>query len=162
MNFDAELITNLLTCEKEIIHAPGKVKLERGHYRIEFELQSVDKEFYFKGFGRYNSVFNENFLIGLVYNPKHEKGVYEILRCNGPQGEHKMFPHHVHFHIHKISTEAIEKDLREDCYVEITDKYQNFEDALKFFVKYIHVKVEDIKRYFPGQDLQTELFNFEK
>jgi hypothetical protein len=78
MTFDDKLIKKLLTCEKEIVQAPGKLKLERGHYRIGFEMQSKDNEFHFGAFGRFNAVFQENFSIGLVYNPKHEKGSYEI------------------------------------------------------------------------------------
>ncbi len=157
MTFNDELIDKLLTCPKEIIQAPAKPKLERGHYRIGFELQSIDKEFFFKAFGRSNEAFPENFSVGLVYNPKHEKGSYEILRCNGPHGEHEIFPHHVYFHIHKITPGALAEGLKEDRYVEVTDKYSNFEDALHFFVKYINLKSEHIKEFFPGKDLQTEL-----
>jgi hypothetical protein len=158
MKFDNELIKKLLICEKEIVQPPSKPKFERGHFRIGFELQSEDKDFYFTAFGRYNATFPENFSVGLVYNPRQEKGSYEILRCNGPHGEHKKFPHHVNFHIHKITTDAIENGLREDSFVEITDKYATFEEAVRFFVRYINLRPQDSKRYFPGRDLQAELF----
>ncbi len=102
-------------------------------------------------------MFPENFSIGLVYSPKHEKGSYEILRCDGPHGEHEMFPHHVHFHIHEITSAALENGLKEDRNMEITDKYTNFDDVLRFFVKHINLKSEDINRFFPGKDLQAEL-----
>ena len=161
MDFSDEQFDKLITCEKEIVQAQGKPKLERGHYRISFELQSVDKEFYFRAYGRYNAAFPENFSVGLVYNPRHEKGSYDIVRCNGPHGEHRMHPHHVYFHIHKITTTAIESGLKEDCFVEITDKYATFEDALRFFVKYIHLKSADIKRHFPGKNLQTSFLDIE-
>ncbi|MBC8181680.1 hypothetical protein H8E88_11210 [candidate division KSB1 bacterium] len=133
MEFTDELIGQLKTCPKEIVQSPGKPRLDRGYYRIGFELQSVDQEFFFIAFGRYNLMFPENFSIGLVYSPRHEKGSYEILRCNGPHGEHEMFPHHVHFHIHEITTAAMENGLKEDRNIEITDKYTNFDDALRFF-----------------------------
>lgn len=68
-----------------------------------------------------------------------------------------MSPHHVHFHIHKITTGAIESGLKEDCFIEITEEYTTYEDALRFFVKYINLKPADIKLYFPGRDLQTKL-----
>ena len=157
MKFDDELINKLLTCEKEIVQGPGKPRLERGNHRVGFELQSVDEEFYFSAFGRYNAMFPENFSVGLVYNLRQEKGSHEILRCNGPHGEHKMFPHHVHFHIHKITIDAIESGLKEDCFIEIANEYTTYEDALRFFVKYINLKPADLKRYFPGRDLQTKL-----
>ncbi|MFQ5633280.1 MAG: hypothetical protein ACE5I1_31330 [bacterium] len=86
MKFDNELIDKLLTCEKEIVHGPGKPRLERGHHRIGFELQSIDEEFHFSAFGRCNAMFSENFSVGLVFSPRQEKGSYEILRCNGPHG----------------------------------------------------------------------------
>ena len=160
MKFDDNLIKRLLTCEKEIVQTPGNFKLVRGHYRLEFEMQSTDKEFYFVAYGRYNSVFPENFSIGLRYYPRQEKGSFDILRCNGPHGEHKLSPHHTHFHIHKITTSAIESGLKEDCMIEITDKYANFEDALHFFVRYTKLKPDHIKSYFSDKNLQTEL-NFE-
>jgi len=156
MTFTDELINKLLTCPKEVIQPPAKPKLERGHYRIGFELQSIDREFFFKAFGRYNEAFPENFSVGLVYNPKHEKGSYEILRCNGPHGEHEMFPHHVYFHIHKITTGPLAEGLKEDRFIEITDKYSNFDDALKFFVTSINLKAEHIQIFFPAKNLQAE------
>ena len=158
MKFDADIINKLLTCKKKIVQAPGKLKLERGHYRIGFDMQSEDDNFYFSAFGRYNAMFPENFSIGLIYIPKDEKRSYEILRCNGPHGEHKMFPHHVHYHIHKITTDAVESALKEDCFIELTDKYATYDDALHFFVKYINLTADDIKQYFPGDDFQFKLF----
>ncbi len=46
MEFTNELIGQLTTCPKEIVQFPGKPRLERGYYRIGFELQSVDQEFF--------------------------------------------------------------------------------------------------------------------
>jgi len=159
MIFSEKLIHKLLNCPKEIVQAPGKPRIEKGHYRIGFELQSVDKEYYFNAFGRYNSTFPENFSVGLIYFPKNEKGSYEILRCNGLHGEHKLFPHHLSFHIHKITIEAIENHLKEDSNIEFTDQYVTFDDALRFFVKYINLNHDDIQKYFPGKDLQLNLFD---
>ena len=158
MNLNNELINMLLNSTKEIVQPPGKPKLERGHYRIGFELQSIDKSFFFSAFGRYNAMFQENFSIGLIYIPKDEKGTHEILRCNGQHGEHKMFPHHTYFHIHRASEDAIEQGLNEDCCIEITDKYATFEEALRYFVKLVNLRSEDIKKYFPGKDLQLDIF----
>ncbi len=102
-------------------------------------------------------MFAENFSVGLIYVPKQEKGSYEILRCNGPHGEHKLFPHHVHYHIHKITADAMENSLKDDCHIELTDQYGTFEEALHFFVKHIHLKRDDIERYFSGKS-QLPLF----
>src|SRR2546430_1685956 len=101
-------IDQLINCDKKIVtHTTGwrlpAWKPDRGHHRIALELQSTDEEFLFNAFGRYNSQFEENFSFGLLYIPKHEKGSYEIVRCNGPHGEHLQYPHHVHYHIHKAT-----------------------------------------------------------
>ena len=153
MQFDELLINELINCEKQIIHPPAALKLEKGHYRIGFELQSNDRKYFFKAFGRYNAVFNENFSVGLIYFPQHEKGSYEVIRCNGPHGEHIQFPHHTYYHIHKASSEAINVGFKEDRMIEITDKYTNYEEALRFFVQYINVNAIDIERYFPPKQL---------
>lgn len=153
MILDANIIHELIVCEKQIIQPPFELKQEKGHYRTGFELQSVDGKYFFKAFGRYNAAFNENFSVGLIYIPKQEKGNFEILRCNGPHGEHRMFPRHINYHIHIASHQAIESGLREDSVIEVTDKYANYEEALRFFVNYVHLKKDDIDRYFPPKQL---------
>jgi hypothetical protein len=98
-------------------------------------------------------MFNENFSFGLVYFPKHEKGSYEIIRCNGPHGEHVQFPHHIHYHIHKATQQNIDIGLKEDSTIEITDGYTNFDEAFRFFVCYINVIQGDINSIFPVKQL---------
>ena len=78
----------------------------------------------FTAFGRYNAMFNENFSFGLVYFPKHEKGSYEIIRCNGPHGEHVQFPHHVHYHIHKATKQNIENGLKKTVQLKLLQDTQ--------------------------------------
>lgn len=149
---------SLIDMPKELIEKPTIPKYEKGHYRMGFELQSTDKKYRFSAFGRYNATFPENFSVGLIYYPQDEKGAYEILRFNGQHGEHKMFPHHSYFHIHKVNDSAIEQGLKEDSYIEVTDKYTTFEDALRLFARTIKLQPEDIARYFPGKDLQLNMF----
>ncbi|MFH1005302.1 MAG: hypothetical protein V1781_07405 [Bacteroidota bacterium] len=149
MKLIQEVIDELIRCEKRIIKMPSPWKLERGHYNTDFELQSTDEQYFFTAFGRYNAEFNENFSFGMVYYPKHEKGSYEIIRCNGPHGEHIQFQHHTHYHIHKATEQNIESGLREDSAIEITEAYTTFDDAFRFFVKYINVIQSDIDCTFP-------------
>jgi hypothetical protein len=158
MKLTSELLKLLIETPKEIIQPPGKPKLDRGHYRIGFEMQSPDQKYFFSGFGRYNAMFEENFSVGLIFIPKDEKGMLEILRCNGPHGEHKMFPHHNYYHIHKATSETIDQGLKEDSFIELTDKFTTFGDALRFFVRYVHLKPDDIVKFFPDKDSQLEMF----
>ncbi len=83
MALDQNFIDELIRCQKQVIKEPSTWKLDKGNYRMGFELQSVNEEYFFSAFGRYNAMFNENFSFGLVYFPKHEKGSFEIIRCNG-------------------------------------------------------------------------------
>ena len=153
MSLDQKIIDDLILCPKRIIKPPSQWKLEKGNYRTGFELQSEDEKYFFTAFGRYNEMFNENFSFGLVYFPKHEKGRYEILRCNGPRGEHIQFPHHIHYHIDKATQQNIDSGFREDASIEITDQYTNFEEAYRFFVKYINVNQGDIDSIMPPKQL---------
>jgi len=144
-------IEELIKCPKMIIKKNVPWRLERGHYRIDFELQSINKQYFFTAFGRYNEMFNENFSFGLVFIPKDEKRTYELLRCNGPHGEHKQYPHHIHYHIHKATAESIMKGLKEDCAIEITRAYATYEEAYRFFMRYINIRPEDFNNLFPPQ-----------
>lgn len=157
MTLDQDTIDNLIRCRKRIIKPPSQWKLDKGNYRTGFELQSIDYDYFFTAFGRYNEMFNENFSFGLVYFPKHEKGSYEIIRCNGPHGEHMQFPHHIHYHIHKASQQNIDSGLKEDSTIEITNQYTNFEEAFRFFVRYVNVIQADIDTIFPPK--QSTLFD---
>ncbi len=76
MLLDQDKIEELIACSKKCIKNPPPWKLEKGHYRTDFELQSADDLYFFSAFGRYNAVFNENFSFGLVYFPKQEKGSF--------------------------------------------------------------------------------------
>ncbi|MBP7496180.1 MAG: hypothetical protein KA792_00750 [Bacteroidales bacterium] len=151
------IIDELITCQKRINKMPVEWKQDKGHFKVDFELQSLDEQYYFSAFGRYNEKFNENFSFGLVYLPKHIKGSYELIRCNGPHGEHHQFPHHIHYHIHKATQKNIEKGLKEDCTIEITTEYTNFDEAFHFFARHINIIQDDINILFPPK--QTSLFD---
>ncbi len=149
MAINQNFIDELIHCSKQIVKRPSQWKLEKGSWRMGYELESTDKKYFFTAFGRYNEKFNENFSFGLVYLPKNEKGQYEIIRCNGYHGEHLQYPHHEHYHIHKATQESIDSGLKEDGTIEITDGYTNYNEALKFFLRYIHVAKGDIAVMFP-------------
>jgi hypothetical protein len=152
-----DLIDELLRCQKKIIELPGRWKLDRGYNRTSFELQSLDEKFFFKAFGRVNTAFNENFSFGLIFFPQHEKGSYEIIRCNGPHGEHKSFPHHNYYHIHIATQQNVDMGLKEDSSIEITHEYTNFEQAYRYFAGRINIIPADMNLLFPP--IQTTLFD---
>ena len=157
MTFNQNIIDEMIRCPKRMIKKPLPWKADRGQYRTEFELQSIDEQHFFTVFGRYNEKFNENFSFGLVYFPKHEKSSFEIIRCNGPHGEHKQFPHHIYYHIHKATEQNIESGLKENSTVEITESYTTFDESFRFFVKYINVIKSDVDSAFPHK--QGSLFD---
>jgi len=69
----------------------------------------------------------------------------------------KEYPHHIHYHIHKATAESIEAGLKENSTIEITEGYTNFEDAFRFFMRYISVNEKDFNEIFPPR--QTSLFD---
>jgi hypothetical protein len=49
-------------------------------------------------------------------------------------------PHpHRDFHIHKITPELIEEEINDPNFAEVTDKYASFEQAFRYFCKYINI-----------------------
>jgi len=151
-------IQELLNCEKLIIDPPSKdFKEDRGQLKKTFSLQSVDGKYAFNAFIRGNIHFNENFSVGLDYNPKEEKGTLCLLRCNGAHGENNIFPHHSYFHIHQASAESINCGLKPECNIIETNDYASLEEAIQYFIKNINISLSDRRKYFQITDSQTKL-----
>ena len=73
-------IEKLINCPKRIIESPKKeLQLVNGHWRNDMELQSDDGEYNFSVFMRKNEDFEENFSIGLIYNPRDVRGDIPLL-----------------------------------------------------------------------------------
>lgn len=155
-------IQELLECEKQVIDPPSKdFKEDRGQLKKAFSLQSIDKKYAFNAFIRGNTHFNENFSVGLDYDPKEEKGTLCLLRCNGAHGENRMFPHHSHFHIHKANAESINNGLKPESNIVETNDYASLEEAIQYFIKIINISPIDRRKYFPVHDIQTKLNLFD-
>lgn len=153
-----ELIHKLFDCEKTIIDPPSKdYKEERGHLKKSFTFQSQDGRYSFVGFIRCNLKFNENFSVGLDYNPREERGTICLLRCNGSHGETRMFPHHSNFHIHRATAESINSGLKPESNIQETSEYASLEEAVQFYLKTINVAIQDRRTYFPLPDGQITL-----
>ncbi len=122
---------------------------------------STDGKYSFYGFIRQNLKFLENFSIGLIYNPKEERGTLDLLRCNGPHGENNVHLHHIGCHIHRATAERIAKGLKPEGYIELTEDYATLDDAIQYFVKLINLKPNDRQKHFPRPNGQINLFGNE-
>jgi hypothetical protein len=153
MTYNDSDIKKLISCPKEIVIAPKGLKPERGSRRDSFTLKSSDGIYSFNCFIRELVKLPENFSIGLDYNPKDEKGVIKILRCNGLHGGHKEFPHHAHCHIHQATALSINNGLDPTNTAIITNEYTTLSQAIQFFLRYVNVKSADALKYFPPPKL---------
>lgn len=156
MEYTDEHIEELITCPKEVTDPPPKeMKKERGHWKKSFELESKDGDHRFLAFIRYNDEFIENFSVGLIYNPRERRGKIHLLRCNGPHGGTREFDHHDKPHIHKAKPEIINQELNSETYIEVTDRYASWQEALQFFIRRVNIK--NAAEHFPPP--QSELFD---
>lgn len=161
--YTAELIEELVSCEKQIVEPPTKdYKEERGQLRKNFTLQSINGNYSFNGFIRRNIAFSENFTIGLDYVPREEKGTICLLRCNGTHGGSSKFPHHDYFHIHFANAETINNGLKPESNIDLTHEYASIEEAIIFFIKTVNLRSVDRSKYFPQPDSQTKLNIFDE
>lgn len=153
MQFNQKSLDDLISCPKRITKFPRDWEYHRGHYRISMELESLDKDYLFSVYGRYNATFLENFSFGLsLLQPK-----LLLLRFNGKHGEHKSFPHHNHCHIHKATVETLNKGLSENSSIEIIkEECNSYNEGFQFFLKYIKLIESDLDTLFPRQ---LNLFN---
>ena len=159
MIYTEEILSELISCSKEIVEPPKPFRDDRGYKKTNFTLHSIDQQYNFYVFIRQNTQFVENFSIGIDYNPKDEKGTLALLRCNGPHGENNMYPHHISSHIHKATSERINIGLKPEGNIIITDEYSTLYEAIQFFINEININISDRNKYFPIKE--KKLFNDE-
>ncbi len=157
MIFTDELIANLITCPKTIIDTPKRILAVRGSDKIKFSLESIDKNHSFIGFISKNQTFQENFSIGLVYNPKDEKGKIVLLRVNGPHGPNESIPHHNGPHVHIATADRINSGLKPEGSIEVNVPYVSIEDAIQYYVRRINIDTSDSLKHFPPPDNQLNI-----
>lgn len=117
----------------------------------------LDGAYNFTGFSSRNKAFQENFSVGLVYDPKEEKGKICLFRCNGLHGETIGAPHHSFFHIHTVRADDINNGIKIEKHIQETREYSTIEDAIQFYIKHINILPADRKKYFPPPSGQLEL-----
>lgn len=106
----------------------------------------------FKAFVRQNTVFIENFSIGLRYQAGTASPMtITLTRYNGPHGESKREPngHYARSHIHRITAQelasgSIQPQEKER---EITNRFSTLEEALVVFFQ--DIGVTNYFNYFP-------------
>ena len=80
-------IDDLIACPKAVSEAPKReMKLDRGHFRNDMRLRSIDDKLEFRVFMRRSEDMPENFSVGLAFLAKDGSGEVILLRCNGPHG----------------------------------------------------------------------------
>ena len=149
-------IQNVIRSPKLIIEKdPSRgYKEEKGHKRCNLKLESTkenDKSFIV--FIRQNSVFLENFSIGLRYQTNDKSlGNVTLVRFNGPHGERSLNQdgHYAKPHIHRITAADISSGnvQPQESHIEITKNYVTFEEALSAF--FLEVGVTNYRSYFPS------------
>jgi hypothetical protein len=159
MLYTDEIIEELISCPKRVITAPKDSGFGRGSSKVKFTLESVDANHSFSSFISQNLTFQENFSIGLVYQPKDEKGTIVLMRVNGPHGPNENIPHHEGPHVHLATAERINAGLRPEGYIETKVPYATIEDAIQYFIRRVNIIAEDRQKYFPV-NIQIDL-NFE-
>src|SRR4030066_250446 len=146
-----EFINQIIT-ESKIITDPPKrdYKVENQHLRNDFQLNSADGKRRFSVFMRQHITFKENFSIGLVYHLEDGTSLH-LFRCNGNHGEVVVdilnpIPH-FGYHTHKITAELIDNNINDPKQSEPTKEYASYEQALKYFLRYVNV--QDVDKFFP-------------
>ena len=160
-----EEIQRLLNLPKQITDPPTKTwRTDELHKRKDFGLISKDGEARFRGFARQHVRFQENFSVGLEYEPDDGSDSVILIRCNGPHGDFNRAANashpHYHPHIHKASAQAIEGGLRAESRAEITTEFSSLKEAMRYFLNAIEVDANDQARYFQD-DLRPTQFDLE-
>jgi hypothetical protein len=157
--YTQEEIDELIACAKTVSEPPKRdMRLDRGHFRNDMRLKSVDGDREFRVFMRRNEDFPENFSVGLAFLPKDGTGELMLLRCNGPHGAFNdaFDPGHPHwdFHVHRASAATIEAGLREEKTAALSRDFASYEEALLYFIR--AANVSDAAAYF-GDVTQAKL-----
>jgi hypothetical protein len=158
-----DIIKTLINCPKKVIDPPREINkgTRMGFIKKTFTLESMEGQYLFSGFIAQNSTFLENFSIGLVYDPREEKGSTVLVRCNGKHGGTKENPHHAFFHVHSATAERINAGLRPEGHIEVTDAYSTLDSALEYFVNLVKIIPSERHNFLPPKNQQIDLFDNE-
>jgi hypothetical protein len=142
--YTQEEIDSLIGCAKVISDPPRRdLKLDRGHFRNDMQLKSIDAKLEFRVFMRRSEDLPENFSIGLAFVPKDGSAEVVLLRCNGPHGgcNDSFDPEHPHwdFHVHRASATMIDSGQRPEKAATVSRDFASYEEALQYFLSTTNV-----------------------
>lgn len=160
MLYTDNLILELIGCPKKVINGPKDSGIGRGSSKIKFTLESLDGNASFGAFISRNMTFQENYSIGLFYQPRDEKGTIVLIRVNGPHGPNENIPHHDGPHVHLATADRINAGLKPEGKIETDVPYVTIEDAIQYFIKRINVIASDRQKHFSPPNNQIDI-NFE-
>lgn len=138
-------IEQLISCAKSFKHkkAPKKEEVLKDLNYLNWALLVNDADQEFRMFTRRNSIFIENFSIGLDYLPRDGTTPIPLIRCNGQHGDQlnrlKDDSHHNKFHVHHAIEQAFSAGLNPLMHADVTDEYGTFQEALAFFVRKVNI-----------------------
>ncbi|MBF0377119.1 MAG: hypothetical protein HQK72_06515 [Desulfamplus sp.] len=158
------MIDELIKCPKNIVDAIPKhgMAIDKKNSfvkRKNLTLKSTDDKHIFEMFLRQNTMFIEDFSIGLMFKTEDKSvGKITLIRYNGEHGQSDWSRdnHYSAFHIHKITEKLLIEGIYEPKDIQITNKFSTFDSALTQFLHYVNVKNFD--KYFPHYDKQMYLF----
>ena len=148
-------ILDLIALPKTIVRKePARAYREDNlHKPCDLELKTVPEGLQtFTVFVRQNTVFIENFSIGLRYQTRDGVlGTITLTRYNGPHGETSRSPdgHYALPHIHRITEEEIVSGHMQpqEKHREITTLYRTLEEGLRIF--FANTGITNFVDYFP-------------
>lgn len=160
-------IEELIRCPKEVVEAHpknGMLEDRRSAFikRRNLKLEAVNDDSEFEIFIRQNTVFIEQFSIGLLYKTNDKiMGRLLLMRYNGEHGQSDWSKdgHYQAFHIHKITEKLLKDGVFEPKEIEITRDFQSFDEAVNKFIQAVNIK--NYKTYFPHAEKQLFLFESE-
>ena len=125
---------------------------------------SKDGELRFRAFARQSVRFQENFSIGLEFEPEDGSEGVILLRCNGPHGVYNrssdVAPPHFQPHIHTATAAALEAGEKAESHAEVTDEYAVLKEAMRYFLGRVSLDANDQARWF-GDELRTSQYDLE-
>lgn len=150
--YTQEEIDSLIGCAKVVSDPPKRdMKLDRGHFRNDMRLKSVDGKLEFRVFMRRSEDLPENFSIGLAFLPKDGSAEAVLLRSNGPHGGYNdsFDPEHPHwdFHVHRARADMVDAGQKPEKPAAANREFASYEEALEYFLR--TTNVIDARTYFP-------------
>jgi len=138
-------IDELISCPTVVSEAPRQdMKLDRGHYRNDMRMRSIDGSSEFRMFMRQNADLAESFSVGLVFVPQDGIGEIVHVRCNGPNGGYNAEFDADHpywdYHFHRASAAMMEEGPRPERAATPCREYASYNEPVLYLLKATNAK----------------------